>query len=226
MGGILTTVCLMCRLNTITRNKNKNLSLLALGVFSSLILLLIPTSTVFAQASDPWELFQMLCGTGRLASGPQCQNLLTGTNTCTNGLLFAAGVCIPTNTGVTTPNTGVPTTTCPSGYILQNSACVPTNPSSPPVADAGISQTATSGTTVFLDGSRSSATNGATIVSYSWVQSPGSVTVTLTGANTVTPSFLAPPVVNQTPLVFSLTVTDSLGQVSIPSSVTVTVFPS
>jgi K319-like protein len=125
-------------------------------------------------------------------------------------------------------NNNVPATICPPGSTLQNVVCVPfTNPGqTPPVANAGASQTATSGTTVFLDGSGSFATtSGATIVSYSWIQSSG-VTVTLNGANTATPSFVAPTVVNQTSLVFNLTVTDSLGQVSTPSSVTVTVFPS
>lgn len=221
MGGILTTVCLMCRLNAITKNKNKNLSLLALGVFSSLILLLIPTSTVFAQASDPWELFQTLCGTGRLASGPQCQNLLTGTNTCTNGLLFAAGVCIPTNTGVPGTNT------CPSGYILQNNACVPSTPSptpSAPVANAGQSQTVSEGSLVFLDGQSSYVTtSGAYIASYSWIQTSGP-TVGLNGATVSSPYFTAPS--SPTTLTFSLTVTDNLGQVSQPSSVTVIVVAS
>ena len=54
----------------------------------------------------------------------------------------------------------------------------------------------------------------------------GVPTVSLTGANTATPTFQAPIVVNQTPLVFSLTVTDSLGQVSAPVSVTVIATPS
>jgi K319-like protein len=240
-------------------SKNKNLTLLIMGASSIMLLLLIPTSTVFAQVSlqNPWALFQTLCPQGRLATGPQCTNLFTGTNTatCDNSYLVAIGVCTPSsNTGTCPANyqlqngVCVPiSTTCPSGTVLQNGVCVPTNITCPigsilqngvcvpftnpgqsaPVANAGTSQTATSGTTVFLDGSGSFATtNGATIVSYSWVQSPGSTPVTLTGANTATPSFVAPIVVNQTPLVFSLTVTDSLGQVSTPSSVTVTVFPS
>ncbi len=47
--------------------------------------------------------------------------------------------------------------------------------------------------------------------------------VELTGANTATPTFTAPTAA--TSLVFSLTVTDSLGQVSSPDSVTITVVP-
>jgi hypothetical protein len=76
------------------------------------------------------------------------------------------------------------------------------------------------GSLVTLDGTGSSAQNGATIVSYSWVQTSG-ITASLSGANTVTPTFVAPT--NSTILVFSLTVTDSNGAVSSPSTVTVTV---
>jgi hypothetical protein len=45
-------------------------------------------------------------------------------------------------------------------------------------------------------------------------------------ANTANPTFVAPPVQNTIPLKFSLTVTDSNGLVSTPTSVTVTVNPS
>jgi len=143
--------------------KDKDLNLLVIGGFLTLILVLIPSSAVFAQS--PWGLFQKLCPSGLLATGPQCANLFTGTNigTCDPNLLNTYGVCIPTTTG-----------TCPANYQLQN----------------------------------------------------GVPTVSLTGANTATPTFQAPIVVNQTPLVFSLTVTDSLGQVSAPVSVTVIATPS
>jgi K319-like protein len=166
----------------------------------------------------------MLCGTGRLVTGPQCQNLFTGTNTCANGLLFSVGVCIPTNINT---NTGVPTTTtCPPGSTLQNGVCVPfTNPvQSPPVANAGQPQTVPEGSLVFLDGSTSYATtSGAYISSYSWTQTSGT-TVGLDGATFARPSFTAPS--SPATFTFSLTVTDSLGQVSQPSSVTVTVVAS
>ena len=66
----------------------------------------------------------------------------------------------------------------------------------------------------------SSAQNGATLVSYSWVQTSG-ITVSSSGANTATPTFVAPT--NSTTLAFSLTVTDSNGAVSSPRTVTVTV---
>jgi hypothetical protein len=239
--------------------KNKNSNLLIICAHSTVLLLLIPTSVIFAQTSvqNPWGLFQTLCPAGRLATGPQCQNLFTGTNigTCDPNLLNTYGVCIPTTTGTCTANyqlqngvcvpisntcpsgtvlqngVCVPTTiTCPIGSILQNGICVPfTNPvQSAPVAVVAVSPSSTvvGGTTVTLNGLGSYATtSGAAIVSYSWVQTSGP-TVSLTGANTATPTFQAPIVVNQTTLVFSLTVTDSLGQVSAPVSVTVIVTPS
>ncbi len=86
------------------------------------------------------------------------------------------------------------------------------------IANAGPSQTVSQGSLVTLVGTGSSS-NGGTIVSYSWTQTSGTP-VSLTGANTVTPTFTAPTVA--TSLVFSLTVTDSTGAVSSPSTVTVT----
>jgi hypothetical protein len=260
---------LMRRLEANT--KDRDLNLLVIGAFLTLILVLTTSSAVFAQS--PWGLFQKLCPSGLLATGPQCANLFTGNNMgiCDNAFLVSIGVCTPSSTNTCPTNTVlqngvcvpisstcpigsvlqngvcvpisstcpigsvlqngvcVPiSSTCPIGTVLQNGVCVPfTNPvQSAPVANAGTPQTATSGTTVFLDGTGSYATtSGARIVSYSWIQAPGSIAVTLSGANTATPSFRAPPVVNQTPLLFSLTVTDSLGQVSTPNSVTITVFP-
>jgi hypothetical protein len=97
-----------------------------------------------------------------------------------------------------------------------------------PIANAGISQTVSSGTSVTLSGAGSTGSvsilNGyktqTTISSYAWTQVSGT-TVLLNGANTVTPTFIAPPAA--TSLVFRLTVTDSTGAVSNPSTVTITV---
>ena len=61
---------------------------------------------------------------------------------------------------------------------------------------------------------------GASIASYSWVQSSGTA-VSLNGANTARAVFTAPTIT--TSLTFSLTVTDSTGAVSSPSTVTITV---
>ena len=60
-----------------------------------------------------------------------------------------------------------------------------------PTADAGADQTVTVGNTVALDASGSSDADSDTL-SYSWSQSPDdTVTVTLRGADTATPSFTA-----------------------------------
>ena len=61
-----------------------------------------------------------------------------------------------------------------------------------------------------------------TIVVYSWQQIAGP-TVTLTGADTATPSFTAPSVNTQTKLTFQLTVTDS-DNATAADTIDVTVF--
>ena len=206
-----------------SRTDRFNFHFIPLGAIPFILLLLMPTTVVFG-ATNPWGLFQQLCPTGRLATGPQCQGLSQGqqpfstanpntaAGTCPTGSILQNGVCVPfTNTN-----------TCPTGSILQNGVCVPsTTPvQTAPIANAGASQTVTQGSTVSLDGTGSFSPNGANIVSYSWVQTSGTP-VSLTGASTATPTFTAPTAV--TSLVFSLTVTDSNGAVSTPATVTVTV---
>jgi len=96
----------------------------------------------------------------------------------------------------------------------------PTPTPTAPIANAGPNQVVSRGSLVSLDGSRSFDPDGDRIISYSWVQTSGTP-VTLTGANTATPTFTAPT--GATSLVFSLTVTDSTGAVSSPSTVTIIV---
>ena len=73
-------------------------------------------------------------------------------------------------------------------------------------ADAGPDQTVLEGDTVILDGSNSSPRNF--IIGYSWQQTGGSPSVTLTDANTAKASFIAPIVGPAgTTLTFQLTVT-------------------
>jgi hypothetical protein len=174
---------------------------------SIILFLLIPTAVVFGQTS-PWGLFQQLCQTGRLATGPQCQGLLQGQQQ-------------PSATTGTTTATG----TCPTGYLIQNGLCVPSATStttgtiSQPIANAGPNQVVSQGSLVTLVGTGSSS-NGGTIVSYQWVQTSGTP-VSLNGANTATPTFTAPT--SPTSLIFSLSVTDSNGAVSSPAAVTITV---
>ena len=54
-------------------------------------------SVVFAQTS-PWSLFQRLCQTSGLATGPQCQNLGTSgsSSICGTNSVLQNGVCVPT----------------------------------------------------------------------------------------------------------------------------------
>ena len=112
------SIGLMRRLKVNT--KDKGLNLLVIGAFLALILVLTPSSAVFAQS--PWGLFQRLCPSGLLATGPQCANLLTGNNmgTCDNSFLMALGICTPSSTN-----------TCPIGTVLQNGVCVPISSTCP-----------------------------------------------------------------------------------------------
>lgn len=99
-----------------------------------------------------------------------------------------------------------------------------TNTNNLPVADAGKDQTVDENSAVVLDGSGSYDPDGDSL-SYSWVQQPGGIPVSLTGADTATPSFIAPAVSGTTPLVFTLTVDDGYGG-SDSASVTVNVLDS
>jgi hypothetical protein len=186
------------------------ISIILVLLIPIILVLLIPTTVVFGQSS-PWGLFQQLCQTGRLATGPQCQGLLQGQQPSTT-------------TGTTTTAAG----TCPTGFVIQNNLCVPTTSStsgttsttiSQPIANAGPNQAVSHGSLVTLVGTGSSS-NGGTIVSYLWVQTSGTP-VSLNGASTATPTFIAPTAA--TSLTFSLTVTDSTGAVSSPATVTITV---
>ena len=230
------SICLMRRLKANT--KDKDLTLFVIGAFLALILVLTPASAVFAQS--PWGLFQRLCPSGLLATGPQCANLLTGNNmgTCDNSFLMALGICTPSSTNTcpvgTVLQNGVCVTissTCPVGTVLQNGVCVPfPNPiQSAPIAVATVSPSSTvgAGTTVTLIGSSSFATtSGATIKSYSWDQTSEPFVTLNPNPNTANPTFVAPPVATTISLTFSLKVTDSNGLVSAPTSVTVTINPS
>ena len=73
-------------------------------------------------------------------------------------------------------------------------------------ADAGPDQTVNPGQVVSLDGTGSTGPFGEALT-YSWQQTGGAPTVSLTGATTETPSFTAPDVTADVTLTFSLTVT-------------------
>lgn len=90
-------------------------------------------------------------------------------------------------------------------------------------ANAGVSRSVPSGATVRLSGEASFDPEGDTL-QYTWTQTGGTPAVTLTGANTVSPTFTAPAVAANTALTFSLTVNDGSGN-SGASIVTITVVP-
>jgi LmbE family N-acetylglucosaminyl deacetylase len=92
-----------------------------------------------------------------------------------------------------------------------------------PVAHAGPDKTVGLGASVNLDGHASTDPDGSSLVSYSWLQTSGP-NVTLQGANTVTPTFVAPSGLTTT-LKFALVVND--GQLnSIADSVSINVTTS
>ena len=80
----------------------------------------------------------------------------------------------------------------------------------PPIADAGVDQTVAEGSQVVLDASNSTDADDG-IASYGWKQTSGQV-VTLSGANSSTPVFIAPDVESEgSSLAFEVTVTDAGG---------------
>ena len=85
-----------------------------------------------------------------------------------------------------------------------------------PTAATGSPQTVTGNTTVILDGSSSTDSDG-TITSYAWTQVSGSP-VTLNDAGTSQASFLAPNSTEDQTLVFQLVVTDNQGTASDPKT--------
>ncbi|MGH8573961.1 MAG: PKD domain-containing protein, partial [Gammaproteobacteria bacterium] len=80
----------------------------------------------------------------------------------------------------------------------------------PPLADAGLDQSVTSGSFVGLHAEGSSDPEGGPL-RYRWQQTEGAA-VTLTGGDTATPSFTAPSPAADEILGFTLTVTDDEGE--------------
>jgi hypothetical protein len=99
---------------------------------------------------------------------------------------------------------------------------------SAPEADAGPNQTRSSGSSVSLSVLASTDANIDQTLTYSWTQI-GSPTVSLTGANTATPSFTAPTLGAGDPsitLIFRVTVSDGITSDTALTSVTITSTPN
>ncbi|HEX8704802.1 MAG TPA: PKD domain-containing protein, partial [Myxococcaceae bacterium] len=92
-------------------------------------------------------------------------------------------------------------------------------PNRAPTANAGADPTVDEATSVTLNGGSSSDPDGNTLT-YAWTQTAGP-NVTLSGANTASPSFTAPNVAANTVLTFSLTVSD--GTLTATDTVNITV---
>ena len=136
---------------------------------------------------------------------------LAGANTITATFTapFVTGGTTLTFRLTVTNNLGLSSSSTVNIFVTGN------NINQPPVAIATTpSQIVSRGSTVTLDGTGSFSPNGGTIVAYSWVQTAGASVAVL--PNTARPVFIAPQV--QTLLTFTLTVTDSRGAVSNPSS--------
>ena len=107
-----------------------------------------------------------------------------------------------------------------SDTIISSQATVNVTIHTPPTASAGHDQIVDFGVPVTLDGSGSSAAPTATLTSYSWTQLSGP-SVSLSSTTVAQPSFTSPT--SPATLVFGLTITDSIGNTSAQSTVTITV---
>ena len=91
-----------------------------------------------------------------------------------------------------------------------------------PTADAGPDQSVDEGAPVTLTGADSSDPDMGDSLTYAWTQSGGTPTVTLADAATVMATFTAPEFTANMDLTFTLTITDSSGEMA-TDTVTITV---
>ncbi len=132
--------------------------------------------------------------------------------------LFGAATVSPAFTAPNAPGVLTFTLSVADTSGLTDTATTTVTVNAAPVADAGAPQTVNPGASVTLDGSGSYDPNGDALT-YQWTQT-GGVTVTLSGATTVSPTFTAPAASGM--LIFTLTVTDT-GGLTDTATTTVTV---
>lgn len=108
--------------------------------------------------------------------------------------------------------------------VVDTVTIVVTDTNNPPAACAGMEQTVDGGSEVNLSAAGSFDPDGD-VLTYSWVQQAGGISVILKGADTATPSFAAPVASGNTSLVFTLTVDDGYGG-NDSASVTVNILDS
>ena len=114
------------------------------------------------------------------------------------------------------------TVTDPGGLTATDTVDITVQANTAPTANAGADRKAAEGATVTLDGGSSTDPEGRTLT-YAWAHTSGTPAVTLTNANTSSPSFTAPTALTQNAaLTFTLTVTDP-GGLTATDTVTVTV---
>jgi hypothetical protein len=92
-----------------------------------------------------------------------------------------------------------------NGQTASDTVAITVRADQAPTVNAGVNQAVNGRTLVSLFGAASDADGDA--VTYAWTQLPGGPAVTLTGANTATPTFTSPDVKSDTTLTFQLTVT-------------------
>ncbi|KFE62096.1 myxosortase-dependent M36 family metallopeptidase [Hyalangium minutum] len=164
--------------------------------------------TLYGSASDPED--DAITYQWTQAGADLAQVVLTGANTAT-ATFTSPDVKIETVLHFTLTVTA-------NGLSASDDVTVTVRADGAPVANAGADRTVNSADSVTLQGFGSDPENDS--VAYAWTQESGP-SVTLTGANTATPSFTAPNTSSGTSLVFKLTITAN--GLSATDTVTVTV---
>ena len=101
-------------------------------------------------------------------------------------------------------------TTSPTFTIATQLAIANATANEPPIVDAGFNQVVTEGSTVTLSGTASDADNDT--LTYAWSYNRPSLT--LSGGDTLSPSFTAPAVDSDTTVTFTLAVSDGTATAS------------